>query len=91
MLTAPAIPPVIAPDLANALGGFPFHFDFSPLAMGIVLALVAIFFAVVTVVLVYHWRRFPFDQEVFDRVERWYFVVSGVLLAVSLIGILFTA
>ena len=85
MLTAPTIPSFHMPAL---LGGFAVQLDFSPMALGIILALVAIFFATVTVILVYHWRRFPYDQAVFDSVERVYVIVSAVLLAVSILGIL---
>ena len=49
--------------------------------------LVGIFIAAVTVVLIYHWRRFPFEHEIFQSAERMY--LSGVvfLLALAVLGI----
>jgi hypothetical protein len=84
MLDAPTVPVIPQSDLAGALGGFPVTLDLSPIALIIVLLLAGLFFATISVIMVYHWRRFPYEKMVFDRVERWYFRVSAVLLAVSL-------
>jgi len=66
----------------------PLRFDLSPLGLGIVFVLVCILFATVSLVLIYHWRRFPYEQEVFDRVEKIYLIVAAVLMAVSVVAIL---
>ena len=68
---------------------FPIVLDFSPLALVIVTMLAGIFIAAVSVILVYHWRRFPFEHEIFRTVERVYFAGVILFLAVSVFGILF--
>lgn len=90
MLATPTVPVLPVPDLSSALGGLPLRFELSPVALAVVLALAGIFFAVVSVVLVYHWRRFPFEQDVFDRVERWYFGVSSLLIGLAVLAIIFS-
>lgn len=67
----------------------PLRFELSPIGLAVVLALVGIFFSVASIVLIYHWRRFPFDQEVFDRVERVYEIVSMLLITAAVFGIFF--
>lgn len=87
MLSTPLIPQGPAPTWGSILAGFPLQVDLSPIALAVVLVLVCILFAAVSIVLVYHWRRFPFEQEVFDRVEKVYMLVSGILLAISVLAI----
>jgi membrane protein implicated in regulation of membrane protease activity len=85
MLETPAVP---ASDLSAVFGGLPLQFELSPFALIIIMALVLIFFAVVSVVLIYHWRRFPFEHQTFHRVERLYEVVSIILVTLA-VGALF--
>jgi hypothetical protein len=92
VLPAPSGIPQFSNPLSGAFSGsldiFPIVLDFSPLALVIVTMLAGIFTAAVSVILVYHWRRFPFEQEIFRTVERVYFVGVILLLAVSVFGIL---
>ena len=83
--TVPTIPGSAADGIALML---PIRLELSPLALAVVLVLAAIVFGVMSVIFVYHWRRFPYEQEVFGRVEKLYFVVSLALLAAGLAGIL---
>ena len=85
MIATPTVPVMSGGDLTTFLGGLPLHFELSQAALAIALALVGILFATVSVVLIYHWRRFPFEQEVFARVERLYFLVATVLLVMSVL------
>lgn len=87
MLPTPTVPVIPQSDLAGALGGFPLTLDLSPIALMIVLLLAGLFFAAISVIMVYHWRRFPYERTVFDRVERWYFRVAGLLVGASLVCI----
>ncbi len=91
MLTVPEPPRVDTPDFLTAWGGFPVRVELSPLVLAVFLALAGIFVASVTVILIYHWRRFPFEHEVFRWVERVYLLGTLVLLGLALFGILLTA
>ncbi len=50
--------------------------------------LVGIFTAAATVMLVYHWRRFPFEHDTFRTAERVYLLGTVVLMAVAVAGLL---
>jgi membrane protein implicated in regulation of membrane protease activity len=89
MIAAPSIP-AFASDLTAAFGGLPLTFELSRVGLAIVMTLVLIFFAVASIVLIYHWRRFPFEQDVFDRVERLYEAVSVILVTIAVFGIFFS-
>jgi hypothetical protein len=91
MLEGPVVPSVQAPDLLASWGGFPVRVELSPLVLSVLLALAGVFVAAVSVMLVYHWRRFPFEQELFRWVERVYFLGVVVLLGVSVLGIVLSA
>jgi len=64
-------------------GNFPIPIDISPLVVGIIFVLVGIFVAAISVILIYHWRRFPFEYERFKWVERVYLSGTGALLAIA--------
>lgn len=61
--------------------------ELAPVGLMIVIMLVSVFFATLSVILIYHWRRFPYEQTVFHRVERLYFLVAFVLLGISIVCI----
>jgi hypothetical protein len=87
----PAVPNIFNPSvgpLSDGLDIFPVVLDLSPTALLILTILTGIFIAAVSVVLVYHWRRFPFEHETFRTAERVYFAGTFVFLAVAVIGIL---
>ncbi len=91
-LASPYIPP-IAPaglsDLAGSWATLPLTIDISPLVLVVLTSLVGIFIAAVTVVLVYHWRRFPFEHDIFHRAEYIYVAGLAVFLGLSVLGVLF--
>lgn len=55
----------------------------SPVAW-IIFSVTILFFAVVSVVLNYHWVRYGIDEKSLTKVRFAYFGVSGVLVAVLL-------
>lgn len=70
-----------------SLGSLPLRLEPTPLALAVLIMLVGIFVAAISVVLIYHWRRFPFERELFRWVERAYLVGVVFLLAVAVLGI----
>ncbi len=64
--------------------------ELSPLVLVSLASLVGVFIAAVTVILLYHWRRFPFEHEIFKTAERVY--IGGVIAlgAIAGLGILFS-
>jgi len=86
MIATPIIPKI--PGITWS--GLPLKFELTPVTLGIVMTLVLIFFAVVSLVLLYHWRRFPFEHETFQRVEKVYEVVSLVLVAIAVFAVFFS-
>jgi len=54
----------------------------------VLLALVGIFVATLSVMLIFHWRRFPFETDLFTRVEHWYLFGVFVFIAAAVVGIL---
>jgi hypothetical protein len=91
MLTGPQAPQFQGPDFIAVLGDLPVRVVVSPLALGVILALVGILTAVVSVVLIYHWRRFPFEHDAFRRAEFFYLAGLVVFLGVAVIGTLTAA
>lgn len=87
MIATPTVSPVSIQSLSNLFGGFPLQLELSRVALLVLLLLVSVFFAALSVIFVYHWRRFPYEQAVFSRVEHLYFSVSIIFLAVALFGI----
>ncbi len=90
MLQTPAIPALPTPGIQSfgtALQ-FPLPLTLDPVTLTVVLALVGIFIAALSVVLIYHWRRFQFELELFRRVEHWYLFGVAILLAAAVLGIL---
>lgn len=91
MLEGPIVPAVQAPDLFASWGGFPVHIELSPFVLVVLLVLVGVFMAAISVIFVYHWRRFPFERGLFHWVERVYFLGVLVLLAIAVGGILISS
>jgi hypothetical protein len=90
MLATPTVPKVSPSDFTAAFGGLPLRFELSQVSLAIVMAMVLIFFSVASVVLLYHWRRFPFEHDTFHRAERVYEAVSLLLVAIAVFGIFFS-
>jgi len=91
VLGTPSIPQFnnpVAGALGNAVPSLPIVLDVSPLALLVLTMLVGIFIAAVSVVLIYHWRRFPFEHDTFRTAERIYLAGTLLLLAVAVVGIL---
>ncbi len=89
MLQTPSVsvvPVPSAPDLGSLWHGM-FNLTLDPIVLLVLLVLVGIFTAVLSVMLVYHWRRFPFEMDLFRRVEHWYLFGVAVLLAAAVFGI----
>lgn len=78
------------PRIGGTLGSFSMQLTVSPLVLVVLTMLVGIFVAAMTVMLVYHWRRFPFEHDVFRLAERIYMVGVVTLLVVAVVGILLT-
>ncbi len=78
------------PRLWGSLGGFSVQLQISPLVLVVLTMLVGIFVAAMTVMLVYHWRRFPFEHDVFRVAERVYTVGVVILLTMAVVGIFLT-
>lgn len=91
MLTAPEVPAVQSPDLLASWGSLPVAVEVSPLVLAVLLAIVGVFVAAVSVVLMYHWRRFPFEHATFRWAERIYLLGVTVLLLAAVAGVLATA
>ena len=98
-MTLPAITPVVVPQFTNPAGSvfsgnlalLPIVLTVSPLVLIVLTMLVGIFVAALSVMLVYHWRRFPFERDVFHAVERAYIAGVVVLLTVVVFSILASA
>jgi len=91
MLTVPDAPSVQGPDLLASWGSLPIALEVSPLVLAVLLALAGVFVAVVSVVLMYHWRRFPFEHDTFRRAERIYLSGVVLLLGAAVLGVLTSA
>lgn len=59
--------------------------ELSPLVLVSLASLVGVFIAAVTVILLYHWRRFPFEHEIFKTAERVY--IGGILMLGAIVGL----
>ena len=77
-------------DFTGSWASLPLQLDISPLVLVVLTSLAGIFIGAVSVVLIYHWRRFPFEQEIFRNAERIYIIGVGVFLALAFVGILLT-
>ena len=90
MLQTPAVPvlPTPAHVSLGALSGISVHVTFDPIILTVLLALVGIFVATLSVMLIFHWRRFPFETDLFTRVEHWYLFGVFVFIAAAVVGIL---
>ena len=72
-------------DFGAALS-FPLAVSVSPTILALAFALVVAFWAVMTVIYMYHWRRFPYGKEVLRKLERVYLIVSSVIIVLALGG-----
>lgn len=91
MLATPLVPQFTQPTLptfTGSLSSLPIHVESSPLVLVIFTLLVGIFIAAVSVVLIYHWRRFPFEHDLFRAAERFYLAGVAILFTVAVVGIL---
>ena len=79
------------PDTASTITSLPLRIEVSSLMLIVLAVLVGIFIATITVILLYHWRRFPFEVETFRTAERIYLSGVVIFLAVAVIGILITS
>ena len=94
MLVTPQIPRLFSglfPDTASTITSLPLRIEVSSLMLIVLAVLVGIFIATITVILLYHWRRFPFEVETFRTAERIYLSGVVIFLAVAVIGILITS
>jgi hypothetical protein len=87
-LEGPTVPSIQNPDLLASWGGFPIRIELTPLVLAVLLVLAGVFVAGLSVMLVYHWRRFPFEHDLFRWVERLYFLGVLVLTGAALAGII---
>ena len=86
-MATPTVPSVVGGhELLADIGGLPLTFELSTTALLALLLLVAIFWAALSVVLIYHWRKFPYEAATFRRVERWYVFGSAVFFVAALAG-----
>jgi len=60
----------------------------SPLILWFILGLVLLFFAIFSVILVYHWRRYGFESEKVAFTEKIYFPVSIILIGAAILSII---
>lgn len=91
MVATPTVP-VLSSGQSLSFSGLlehlPISIQLTPVALLMCLVLAGIVVATLSVVLVYHWRRFPFEHDLFRRVERWYWVGVILLIATALAGII---
>ena len=59
-------------------------------AMLIWFALVMVFFAVITVILNYHWKQYGVTVESLKRLRKIYFSVSGVIMAAMTVILIYS-
>lgn len=57
--------------------------------MVLVFALILFFFAAMSAVLNYHWKKYVLDKAKLKKARFWYFSVAGVVILVSLISLIF--
>ena len=63
----------------------PVTVELSPLLLVSLASLAGVFIAAVTVILLYHWRRFPFEHDTFKMAERVY--IGGVIALGAIVGL----
>jgi hypothetical protein len=91
MLEGPIIPSISSSDLLAVWGGLPLRIELSPMVLAALLLPVGIFIAALSVMLIYHWRRFPFEHALFRWVERVYLLGVFVLLTIATLGIVLSS
>ncbi len=60
-------------------------FDSSAVWLGVIL--IAIFFAVISFILSYHWKKYGFEALVMAKAAWWYFSVSVALFGVTIVSL----
>ena len=83
----------MAPEVlpVSDLGGFlslPLAVSVSQTMLVLIFGLAVALWAVMTVIYLYHWRRFPYGQVLLRRVERLYLGASAVIIVLALGGII---
>lgn len=76
------------PDLPGVLTSLPLRIEISQTILLVLVVLVGILVAAISVMLVYHWRRFPFEHALFRTSERVYTAGVILLLCAAAFGIL---
>ena len=82
----PGFVPDIVPDITAVLT-FPLHFSIPPHILVLLFAAVVSFWAVMTVIFLYHWRRFPYDKPFLRVGELTFLYGSAVFIVIALGGI----
>jgi len=66
------------PGLGLLFSGFPLSSTIPPLALAALFGIAMLYTAGMSVMLIYHWRKYPFERRTLLRAERLY--VSGCFL-----------
>ena len=74
-------------DAGSLSSLFPLEVSVSHTLLVALFALSVVFWAVMTVIFLYHWRRFPFGVTTLRWVERGYLGVSGLFILLALGGV----
>lgn len=82
----PGVLPDITPDIARIFT-LPLRFSIPPHILVLVFAVVVAFWAVMTVIFLYHWRKFPYDKPFLKAGEMIYLSGSAVFILIALGGI----
>ena len=72
----------------DKLFSLPLTLEFSLPALLVLTMLAGIFTAAIAVILVYHWRRFPFEHDTFRTAEHVYIAGVTAFLTLAVLGIL---
>ena len=79
--------PAFVPDI-TAVITLPLQFSIPSHILVLAFALVGAFWATMTVIYLYHWRRFPYDKPFLKMGERIYVAGSVVCIVIALGGII---
>ena len=60
-----------------------------PIVLWVVYAIVILIFAIVSVVITYHWKNYNVDSKMVGRLKKVYFLVSGTFLLAMAISAIF--
>lgn len=79
-------PEVIPATAFGTILSFPLQVSVSETALILAVTITVAFWTVMTMIYLYHWRKFPYDQTVLRRLERLYLFVSASLILLALGG-----